>query len=190
MGSVTKGLEMFRYWLKVMMKCSFWTTSPQGACYEALSGTQNECVFHKFLWKKTIPQKGSFLLWAIFNNSLPTRDMLHHIGVTVDSLDCVMCNNEGESVDHLFMHWDTTFAVWDYFIKAFHISWPMPSTVMQLFEAWNWNVQQGRCKEVWSLFHYALIWNIWKERNSRVHGGRPKKVYEISLLIDVGSVEL
>lgn len=150
-------------------------------CYEAMAGTMEDCSFSKFLWKKTVPPKVSFLLWAVFNNSLPTRDVLRHIRVDVESEVCVMCGLENETTYHLFIHCSKTFEVWDYFIKAFRISWTVPGTVLKLFNAWDWNVLTGKCKELWNLLHYALIWVVWDERNNRVFGGRHKFVYDIIL---------
>ncbi|KAI3923674.1 hypothetical protein MKW98_011304 [Papaver atlanticum] len=48
---------------------------------------------------------------------------------------------------------------------------------------WDWNGLTGKCKNVWSLLHYAIIWNVWNERNHRVFGGRPKDVEEVIVLI-------
>ncbi|XP_026428475.1 uncharacterized protein LOC113324369 [Papaver somniferum] len=142
------------------------------ACYDALVGPMEVCIYSKFLWKNDIPSKVSFMLWADLNNSLPTRDMLRHKSVEIDSSLCMMCNTVDESADHLFLHCQTTFKVWDHLIKAFHISWSIPGSILELFEASRNNVLTGRYKELWNIIHYALDWIIWDERNKRVFGGR------------------
>lgn len=89
-----------------------------------------------------------------------------------------------ETSNHLLLHCSYYFEVWDYFIKAFHISWHIPETVLQLFNAWDTNVLAGRCKRVWDIMHYAIIWNLWRERNHRVFGSSgPKGVAELKFLI-------
>lgn len=153
------------------------------ACYEASEGRVEECAYINFLWRRDILSKVSFVLWEVFNNSLTTRDMLRHKGINTDSTVCVMCNQVDESMDHLFLHCQTTFKILDYFIKAFPISWPLPATILQLFEAWTWNVLSGRCKKIWSILHYAIVWNIWKEMNNRVFGGRHKSEFELLIYI-------
>ncbi|XP_026437396.1 uncharacterized protein LOC113335585 [Papaver somniferum] len=128
--------------------------------YAAMENNTVEYRYVKFLWLKTIPNKVSFLLWAIFNDSLPTRSFLRHRGIELENDKCVFCNTEIENAEHLFLHCNFAFKIWDYFIKSFHISWPIPATVLQLFEAWNWNVLHGRSKQIWDIIHYALIWVI------------------------------
>ncbi|XP_026416718.1 uncharacterized protein LOC113312180 [Papaver somniferum] len=107
--------------------CDYFSTK---ACYDALAGPMEVCSYRKFLWKNDLTSKVGFMLWAAFNNSLPTRDMLRHRGVEIDSSLCVMCNTVDESADHLFLHCQTTFKVWDNFIKAFHISWTFPGSIL------------------------------------------------------------
>ncbi|XP_026410535.1 uncharacterized protein LOC113305744 [Papaver somniferum] len=152
-------------------------------CYEVLVGNMEDCTFSKLLWMNSIPPKVTFMLWDAFNHSLPTRGMLHHRGVEIPSSACVMYGAMDESADHLFLHCQTTFEVWDYFIKAFHISWPLSGTVLRLFQAWDNNILSGRCKEIWNIFHYALFWIIWEERNIRAFWGRNKSVYELIMHI-------
>lgn len=45
-------------------------------CYDCQMEDDSVWDFEKFLWKKTIPPKVSFMLWANFHESLPTRSML------------------------------------------------------------------------------------------------------------------
>lgn len=147
-------------------------------CYERLSGNLEECGFDKFLWKGNIPNKVSFIIWDTFHDSLPTRDMLQHRGVNIDSEQCVLCNDVRESENHMFIHCKYSFEIWKYFIKSFRIAWPFPRTLLQLFEAWSNNVLQGRGKDVWQTLHYAVCWILWKQRNGRFFGGRHKSVQE------------
>ncbi|XP_026417558.1 uncharacterized protein LOC113313046 [Papaver somniferum] len=73
-------------------------------CYELLSGDQIPCDFNRHLWKTTIPNKVSFILWASFHDFLPTRDMLSHRGIQIDGALCVLSGGEKETTDHMFMH--------------------------------------------------------------------------------------
>ncbi|XP_026430759.1 uncharacterized protein LOC113327852 [Papaver somniferum] len=147
-------------------------------CYEVLTGTYPPCNFDSHLWKHNIPNKVSFILWASFHDSISTRDMLVHRGMSIQSDLCVLCNDEKETFDHMFLHCTYSFAIWDYFIKAFKISWSMPRNLFQFFEAWFTNILQGMGKKVWKIIHYAICWTLWKERNGRVFGGRQKSVAE------------
>lgn len=148
-------------------------------CYELLARDSDVCNIEVHLWKTNIPHKVSFILWASFHNSLPTRDVLGPRGVDIDSDCCVLCNAERETTDHMFIHCPFSFKVWDYFIKAFKIVWPLPGSLLQLFDAWRENVLRGRGREVWKIVHYAICWIIWTDRNDRVFGARRKRVTEV-----------
>ncbi|XP_026380060.1 uncharacterized protein LOC113274861 isoform X1 [Papaver somniferum] len=147
-------------------------------CYDKLIGDLDECGFNQFLWKSHIPNKVSFILWATFDDSLPTRDMLRHRGVDIESDQCILCNSVRESASHMFLHCTYSFEVWKYFIAAFRIAWPIPSTLLQLFEPWTINVLRGKGRQVWQILHYAICWVLWKESNGRVFGSRHKCVQE------------
>ncbi|XP_026408982.1 uncharacterized protein LOC113304133 [Papaver somniferum] len=71
-------------------------------CYERQLETDGEHRFQKYLWKKQVPSKVSFLLWAYMHDSVPTLTMLQHRGNNVASVRCHFCQEEDEDSDHLF----------------------------------------------------------------------------------------
>ncbi|XP_026383496.1 uncharacterized protein LOC113278996 [Papaver somniferum] len=73
-------------------------------CYEQLVQDDTSWEITKFLWKPQIPAKVSFMLWAMFHNSLPTFSMLRYRGVEVESTTCLFCKREEESADNLFVN--------------------------------------------------------------------------------------
>ncbi|XP_026409996.1 uncharacterized protein LOC113305109 [Papaver somniferum] len=152
-------------------------------CYEMQLNDDVEVSFNKFMWKQFIPTKVSFMLWATFHNSLPTKDMLQHRGMEVQDSLCVLCKECDESADHIFLHCSYTFGIWSHFMKAFGISWVSPTNLLQCFEAWRLNALTGRSKKIWWNIVYVVPWHIWLERNSRTFGGRAKEEEELILLI-------
>ncbi|XP_026440533.1 uncharacterized protein LOC113339485 [Papaver somniferum] len=89
---------------------------------------------------------------------------------------------------------EVSFILWDSFHdslptrdmfshRAFKISWPMPRTLLQLFDAWDMNVLHGKGKAIWKIIHYTVCWILWKERNGRVFGGRRKDTNDIINLV-------
>ncbi|XP_026451761.1 uncharacterized protein LOC113352106 [Papaver somniferum] len=152
-------------------------------CYNMQLEDRSECSFEIFLWNKNIPSKVSFMLWTNFHNSLPTLTMLSHRGVNVQSKLCVYCQQVDETADHIFLHCPYAAEVWSFFVKAFKVSWTFPTTVLDHFESWRLNNLQGKCRKLWWMVNYAILWHLWKERSSRVFGGRHKLVDETILLI-------
>ncbi|XP_026459996.1 uncharacterized protein LOC113360742 [Papaver somniferum] len=109
--------------------------------------------------------------------------MLLHRGVHLDTTACPLCNEVLETSGHLMLHCSFTFKLWDYFLSSMCIPWTLPGTVLQLLAAWDNNVLTGKCKEIWKMLHFAIVWNVWNERNLRVFGGRPKDVEEVIDLV-------
>ncbi|XP_026378924.1 uncharacterized protein LOC113273413 [Papaver somniferum] len=145
---------------------------------------ENDASFEKFVWKKNIPPKVSFMLWACFHDSLSTLSMLQHRGVEIQSVICPICKREVEDSDHLLVSCSYAFEVWTHFINSFKVSWFAPNTVKGFFEAWSLNNLPGRCKEVWWKTIYGVIWHLWKERSKRVHnGGRHKEAAKLIMIV-------
>ncbi|XP_026430550.1 uncharacterized protein LOC113327589 [Papaver somniferum] len=139
--------------------------------------------FQKFLWKKQVLAKVSFLLWAYMHNSIPTLPMLRHRGVEVASDRCYFCHSEVEDADHIFVTCKYAHEIWMHFLEAFKMHWVMPNTLQSLFEIWSQCKLRDRCKDVWEKIHYVIICHIWKQRNDRAFGARHKPVSEMILLI-------
>ncbi|XP_026429000.1 uncharacterized protein LOC113324942 [Papaver somniferum] len=72
--------------------------------YAKLSDTDPDWDGQHILSSKFVPPKVLFLLWASLRDSIPTRHMLQHRGVAVQSNRCLFCNTEVETMDHLFIH--------------------------------------------------------------------------------------
>ncbi|XP_026453969.1 uncharacterized protein LOC113355345 [Papaver somniferum] len=140
-------------------------------------------TFQKFLWKKQVPTKVSFLLWAYMHNSTPTLTMLSHRGVEVASDRCHFCQTEVEDADHIFVNCKYTYEIWMEFLRTFRMQWVMPFTLQSLFEMWSQCKLRGRCRDVWERIHYVIIWHILQQRNDRAFGARHKTVSELVLLI-------
>lgn len=62
-------------------------------------------------------------------------------------------------------------------IKWFDCCWIFPRSVGDLFQAWHLQTNLASGKIMWSAFP-AVVWTIWKERNSRCLKG-------IEILADV-----
>ncbi|XP_026384301.1 uncharacterized protein LOC113279867 [Papaver somniferum] len=139
--------------------------------------------FQKFLWKKQVPTKVSFLLWAYMHNFIPTLSMLRHRGVEIALDKCHFCQTEVEDADHIFVNCKYAYEIWMEFLGAFKMQWVMPDTVQSLFEIWSQCKLRGRCRDIWEVIHYVIIWHIWQQRNDRAFGARHKTVSELVLFI-------
>ena len=63
------------------------------------------------LWRvKTVPRQ-THLIWRILHNRLPVRSVLFNRGVQCSPL-CCLCDQQQESINHLFMECGWSKAVW------------------------------------------------------------------------------
>ncbi|XP_015939160.1 uncharacterized protein LOC107464717 [Arachis duranensis] len=75
---------------------------------------------------------------------------------------------EIESVEHLFLLCELTWQVWCSWLRSFGEVWPIPGTIRELFERWTGRHKQKQDQKKWLPGFFAVIWNIWVERNARI----------------------
>jgi hypothetical protein len=72
---------------------------------------QDEKWWWRKIWKQKLPAKGKFLVWTILENKIPMWDILQKRQFHGSSW-CSLCKNQGETTDHIFMHFSFTSTVW------------------------------------------------------------------------------
>ncbi|XP_026449556.1 uncharacterized protein LOC113349738 [Papaver somniferum] len=134
---------------------------------------------------KFAPPKVCFILWAAMHNSVPTRDMLQHRGVDISSVDCLYCNDV-EILDHLFLECSWARHLWNYFLSSIQVRWVMPGCFSSFLLSWRLQSTSRRRNFVWRIVPFAVCWELWLERNRRVHGGRAKSKDELIYAVILG----
>ncbi|VFQ84596.1 unnamed protein product [Cuscuta campestris] len=67
--------------------------------YDLFRVKANPKPWMSFMWHSTIPPKCSFTMWLALRRRLPTKANLEFLGL---ALDCTLCGQGLEDVDHLF----------------------------------------------------------------------------------------
>ncbi|XP_020866176.1 uncharacterized protein LOC110224447, partial [Arabidopsis lyrata subsp. lyrata] len=135
------------------------------------------------VWFKGNIPKHAFICWLATRHRLHTRDRLLNWGLVVPSV-CLLCNTHDESRQHLLF--DCAFAdeVWSFFTSKARVSPP------NMFEdAVIWLKSSSRDENIaliLKLAFHASIYLIWKERNSRLHGGSPR--LPVALILEAKSL--
>lgn len=115
--------------------------------------------------------KHAFITWIAARDRMVTRDKLIRWGLRVPA-NCVLCPSHEESRNHLFFYCTFSNQVWTFFTSRLHLSPP------QGFEAiLRWLNAPSRDPSITlivRLIFQAVLYLVWKERNSRVHGGVEK----------------
>ena len=78
-----------------------------------------------------------------------------------------MCKCNGESVDHLLLHYPIASDLWSMILVLFGVSWVMPKFVVELLARWQGHFGRYRNGHIWMIIPHCLMWCIWWERNSR-----------------------
>ena len=101
-----------------------------------------------------------FLLWIILKRR-------GRILVNV----CPMCLRVEETVDHLLLNCTKAQFICRSMVEWLDCSWVFLQSLQDLFQAWKAPSGGPRGKELWKLSFLAVLWTIWKERNSRCFEG-------------------
>lgn len=109
------------------------------------------------------------------NPTKPTRTAALGKILTADNLRkqkiiivdrCYLCKRDGESVDHLLLHCDVAYTLWNLVFSRVGMSWVMPSRVIDLFACW-WKARRPMSAAIWKMVPICIFWCVWKERNLR-----------------------
>ena len=85
---------------------------------------------------------------------------------------CILCKNQMELVNHMFIYCPFSREVWDNTTKDFGVSWCKLDNLLDFFSHW---ISMLKCSNLldfgtWTLTHFFR--GIWKERNNRIFRDR------------------
>ena len=110
---------------------------------------------------------------------------LQEKGLTLENIAdrCSLCGREDETINHLFLHCDFAAFIWKHFLKVRGISWCLPSSLVDMVEAWQLGPFTGCGLLMSKCSSFAIIWSIWKERNDRIFKASQTAVEDIVPLV-------
>lgn len=149
----------------------------------------NKDKIWEFIWRSANWLKVSTFLWLLCHNRILTWDNLRKRGFSGPSI-CLMCMKEEETAIHLMQTCQTGRKLWEKAvfrcqkegrvqgdIKATLCKWEQPPFQSNLLNAF------------WQLIPGLLMWNIWKERNSRIFKNQSLPLVQIWTKIHQNLVE-
>ena len=148
--------------------------------YHAIQGTPNFRFPWKGVWKTKILKLVAFFLWTATHDRILTLENLRLRGRILANW-CCMCCCDGESVDHLLLHYSVTHSLWTFMLQAFGIHWVMPGSVTGLLSCWyQWLGKHN--SNIWNLIPGCIMWTVWLERNHRSFENMEKTLDELKVL--------
>lgn len=118
-------------------------------------------------WFKRGVPKHQFLTWMFLYNRCPTKDIMVSWGIQVDPL-CILCNSSLESKDDLFFECPYSRSALTSLVASFGFLRPFnfwDETILGLILFTGNNKRRYLLLLMWQ----ALIYEIWRERNERIH---------------------
>lgn len=99
---------------------------------------QNQSIhMMKGVWKGAAPPRAELLVWFILQERLNTRSILSRFNLIRDTdINCPFCNNEEETISHLFLHCMLSWNIWMEVLKWWNVQLPITQTPKQWFECW------------------------------------------------------
>ena len=101
-------------------------------------------------------------LWTMALGRILTSNNLRKRQVVVIDW-CCMSKKDGETIDHLLLHWPLARELWNMEFSLIGVSWVMPRGIVKL-----WAAKFNKCKSavIWSMIPHCLMWGIWWEMNA------------------------
>ncbi|CAL0312027.1 unnamed protein product [Lupinus luteus] len=89
----------------------------------------------KKCWISCVPSSICCFVWKLVRQRIPTKDELfkRNIIYGIDDMICVLCKNQVEIIDHLFISCDFTMSVWNGFYSWLQTSVNVPASIIELF---------------------------------------------------------
>ena len=143
----------------------------------------------KLCWDAACLPKAGFFLWLVLQNRVLTADRFAKYGIFGPSW-CVLCKQNNEDVDHLFYNCPFSLSCWEWLRARLMWSSPLPHSLMDLLSSWPTNLVRGVYSKIWNLSPSIIVWELWKERNSRIFRDKEKSVDRLIIKIEAAIVEV
>lgn len=93
---------------------------------------------------------------------------------------CYLCDSQEEMMDHLLNLYPFTSIVWEWVVSIFKQIDKDRFSISNTLKNWRKNFSgNGIINRAWTLVPGFVIWNVWKERNSRIFKNKTSKPQHI-----------
>ncbi|XP_048493141.1 uncharacterized protein LOC104908756 [Beta vulgaris subsp. vulgaris] len=138
----------------------------------------------KGVWRGLVPYRIEIFCWLALLEKINTKSKLGRLGIIpIDEANCVFCNAELETTNHLLLHCRFSWNLWSWWLNLWGLSWSFPETIKNAFLQWQIYGKGIFFKKIWHSIFFIIIWSLWKERNSRIFNNSASSLEEIQDLI-------
>lgn len=146
-----------------------------------VSSLSNEGPLPCLAWRNLVPLRVQAFMWSVLRKKTPTRMSLTRRGLLnpEDDLQCPLCNQMEEEADHLFLKYPIAGQLWRNFLNLMGILWVLEDICEGIMCSWSISRLEPRRKMAWNTIPVAILWSIWKERNTRFFRSKESEVTEL-----------
>eukprot|EP00268_Persea_americana_P002301 TRINITY_DN10688_c0_g4_i1.p1 TRINITY_DN10688_c0_g4~~TRINITY_DN10688_c0_g4_i1.p1 ORF type:complete len:186 (-),score=25.81 TRINITY_DN10688_c0_g4_i1:1260-1817(-) len=111
-----------------------------------------------------VPPRVEVFCWLAATGKISTVDILRmRASLRLPCLIFALFVGKRMRQSHLLLHCEVSASIWSFILEGCGVSWCMPHSLDSILENWL------RCGKInWNPVPYAIIWSIWKERNSPI----------------------
>lgn len=88
-----------------------------------------------------------------------------------------MFKKNGESENHLVLHYEVTRTMWDIFFVGIGLSWVMPFRLMDFVARWKDLRDNSPVAAIWRMAPRCMCWCIWWQKNYGSFKDREKTMH-------------
>ncbi|GJQ90938.1 RNA-directed DNA polymerase, eukaryota [Tanacetum coccineum] len=133
----------------------------------------------KTRWVKSVPIKVNVLSWKVMVEALPTRLNMSRRGISIPSIMCPVCDEEVESVNHLFFRCKVCYQIGRKVLKWWNMSDQEVNSYAE-WSVWMASIRIGsKLKEIFEGVWITTWWYMWWYRNKILFEDNPPKKADI-----------
>ncbi|PWA39255.1 reverse transcriptase domain, Reverse transcriptase zinc-binding domain protein [Artemisia annua] len=138
-----------------------------------------------FTWSKWVPIKCNIFMWRMLMDRIPTKQALARRNINCGDGLCTLCEDQEESVDHLFSACTIANGVWSgiaRWLKLQPFFFFSVADIVQEFKSSSWSPSK---RLIIKGIMIIACWRIWKARNEKIFKNERRNVTEIIVDIKV-----
>lgn len=120
-----------------------------------------------FCWNRLVLPKVGCFVWLALKKWIWMSDRLEKLNIA-HSFQCVMCNKEVETIDHLFLNFPFAQYCWFHVMNKLNLVMPIPKMLWYILQSWPTPYSNSMFACIWKCIPASIIWAIWWERNKRI----------------------
>ncbi|XP_071689022.1 uncharacterized protein [Rutidosis leptorrhynchoides] len=115
-----------------------------------------------------LPKKVGLFVWRAKQNRIPVRVELDKRGIDLDSVRCPVCDNDLETVEHIFIHCQFAKDLWLRVFRWWNLSRLPYENMGELFQGCVDSNHPELRSKLWKAIEWVCGYMIWRNRNLTV----------------------